>query len=88
MFSQREIKKRVIKAIDKYPDYAQYIRDIGGNRYTINRGGNNYTIDLNELSCTCQDFEYHGNSAPCKHIVMAFFYRYFTTRIEVEEMPL
>lgn len=88
MFSPSKTKKRLIKANDSYIDYAKYIKKVGHNKFTINRGGNNYTIDLNTMKCSCQDNERHGYEAPCKHIVMAFIYKYFVEREDEEGLPI
>ena len=81
-------KKRLIKAIDGYLKYADKIKEIGANRYTINNGSETYVIDMNLFTCTCVDNQYHGFEAPCKHIIMVFLYRYFMMKQELEELPL
>jgi len=81
-------KKRLIKAIDSYLQYADKIKEIGSNRYTVNNGADTYVVDMNLFNCTCIDNQRRGSETPCKHIIMVFLYRYFMMKQELEELPI
>lgn len=82
-----ETKKRMIKAIDAYLDYAESIIEKGGSRYTISKAGKSYNVDMNTMDCSCMDFQHRGTDTPCKHIVIMFLYRYFKHHDDLSEIP-
>ena len=81
-----EVKKRLNRSIDSYLDYASNIRQIDSSRYNISKNGKTYCVDMENLSCTCQDFNNRNNLTPCKHLIMIWLYHYFTIHSDVESL--
>lgn len=34
-----------------------------------------YEIDMEKLTCTCQDFKFNGKFTPCKHLFVGLIYQ-------------
>lgn len=87
MLDIAETKKRLIKAIDSYLDYAGSIQYLGDFRYAISKQGHTYVVDLKTQTCNCQDNMIRRQIAPCKHLAIVWIYAYFVERErELEEL--
>ena len=62
------VRKRMNTALDKYVDYAQHISKHQG-LIKIERK-DTYWVNMENTTCTCEDFKRHGRETPCKHIFL------------------
>jgi predicted nucleic acid-binding Zn finger protein len=63
------------RALRLFEERGHLIRTLGGDRYEVPSGsyvGRSYFVHYggSEESCSCSDFQYHGEDRPCKHLLM------------------
>lgn len=86
MLNPSAIKSRFNKGVDSYTNYAPSIR-VKNDKVYIHKQ-ETYIVDLNTMTCTCRDYEFHGSESPCKHIIIGFIYTYGMLRDgEKDELP-
>jgi len=75
MIAIRQVRRRAIKAIDSLVDYLPSMHMDDQNNVVIHRGADTYHVNLDEMTCTCQDHSFHKQDSPCKHQFMALIYK-------------
>ncbi|GEM_PF-5585973 len=73
MIDLKATRKRMNKALDSYTNYAQHMHMHGKNAVIIQRK-ETYRVDLEKLSCTCADYQFHGSVSLCKHFWLAVMF--------------
>jgi len=84
MIDLRQVRKRVIRAVDSYIKYAPYMKP-EGNDILIQRA-ETYRVNLANLTCTCHDYQFNGHLAPCKHLIMATIFQNALNHLSTEDM--
>ncbi len=73
MIDKKAVRKRMNTALDKYADYAPLISK-KGDLVRIPKQ-ETYWVNIQKLTCTCEDFRRHGANTPCKHIFMSVLWQ-------------
>lgn len=79
MLDPTAIKRRMIEAIDSYPNYAPSIKKVSDGVYMIQKI-ETYIVNMNTRSCNCGDNTYRGYETLCKHYWIIVIYDYFIHR--------
>ena len=71
------VAKRFTSAIAEYDDYRKVF--LGRDRYQIIKYGDEagvYEAVLDDCSCNCKDHQFNNLKTPCKHIIIAWLFKY------------
>ncbi len=73
MVNKKMARKRMNTALDSYTNYAPLISK-KGDLLRISKQ-ETYWVNIQKLTCTCEDFKRHGDESPCKHIFLSVLWQ-------------